>query len=175
MAWRRPGDKPLSEPMMAILLTHICVTRSQWVNKSIQLSTAILYISAFSIASLLIASKISFSSICMPIAFKHVCTEWTRQWPSPCDRISLWLFQKCHFLKFYSLYSVRSSYMGLPYPWICTRVWNMWSIIFAYWWVCTCKSNQIISGVFFSSNLTTTVIRARTICECCLYRCSNTS
>ena len=33
MAWRRPGDKPLSEPMMASLLTHICVTRPQWVNK----------------------------------------------------------------------------------------------------------------------------------------------
>ena len=27
MAWRRPGDKPLSEPMMFSLLTHICVTR----------------------------------------------------------------------------------------------------------------------------------------------------
>ena len=33
MAWRRPGDKPLSEPMMARLLMHICVTRPQWVNK----------------------------------------------------------------------------------------------------------------------------------------------
>ena len=32
MAWRRPGDKPLSEPMMISLPTHICVTRSQWVN-----------------------------------------------------------------------------------------------------------------------------------------------
>ena len=32
MAWRRSGDKPLSEPMMASLLTHICVTRPQWVN-----------------------------------------------------------------------------------------------------------------------------------------------
>ena len=32
MAWRRPGDKPLSEPMIR-LLTHICVTRPQWVNK----------------------------------------------------------------------------------------------------------------------------------------------
>ena len=31
MAWRRPGDKPLSEPMMVNLLTHICVTRPQWV------------------------------------------------------------------------------------------------------------------------------------------------
>ena len=35
MAWRRPGDKPLSEPMMISLLTHICVTRPQWVNSSI--------------------------------------------------------------------------------------------------------------------------------------------
>ena len=30
MAWRRPGDKPLSEPTMASLLTHIYVTRPQW-------------------------------------------------------------------------------------------------------------------------------------------------
>ena len=33
MAWRRPGDKPLSEPMMVRLPTHICVTRPQWVKK----------------------------------------------------------------------------------------------------------------------------------------------
>ena len=31
-AWRRPGDKPLCEPMMVSLLTHICVTRPQWVK-----------------------------------------------------------------------------------------------------------------------------------------------
>ena len=31
MAWRWPGDKPLSEPMMVSSLTHICVTRPQWV------------------------------------------------------------------------------------------------------------------------------------------------
>ena len=30
MAWHRPGDRPLFEPMMIILLTHICVTRPQW-------------------------------------------------------------------------------------------------------------------------------------------------
>ena len=28
MAWRRPGDKPLSERMMVNLATHICVTRA---------------------------------------------------------------------------------------------------------------------------------------------------
>ena len=32
MAWRRPGDKPLSEPMLVNLLTHICVTQTQWVK-----------------------------------------------------------------------------------------------------------------------------------------------
>ena len=34
MAWRRPGDKPLSEPVMVRLLTQICVTRPQWVNQN---------------------------------------------------------------------------------------------------------------------------------------------
>ena len=34
MAWRRPGDKPLSEPMMVSVTTHICVTRPQWVHVS---------------------------------------------------------------------------------------------------------------------------------------------
>ena len=32
MAWRHPGDKPLSEPMMVSLTAHICVTRPQWVK-----------------------------------------------------------------------------------------------------------------------------------------------
>ena len=32
MAWRRPGDKPLSDPMMINLTTHKCVTRPQWIN-----------------------------------------------------------------------------------------------------------------------------------------------
>ena len=38
MAWRRPGDKSLSEPMMIILLTHICVIWPQWVNTSHQVN-----------------------------------------------------------------------------------------------------------------------------------------
>ena len=33
MAWRRPGDKPLSEPVMVSLLTHIYVARPQWVKR----------------------------------------------------------------------------------------------------------------------------------------------
>ena len=34
MAWRWPGDKPLSEPMMVRSLMHICITWPQWVNIS---------------------------------------------------------------------------------------------------------------------------------------------
>ena len=32
IAWRRQGDKPISEPMKVSLLTHLCVTRPQWVK-----------------------------------------------------------------------------------------------------------------------------------------------
>ena len=32
MAWRRPGDKPLSEPMLVKSVTHIYVTRPQYVE-----------------------------------------------------------------------------------------------------------------------------------------------
>ena len=32
MAWRWPGNKPLSEPMLVSLPTHICVTRPQWIE-----------------------------------------------------------------------------------------------------------------------------------------------
>ena len=41
-AWRRPGNKALSEPMMVSLLMHICVTRPRWVN-SLQLIWKICY------------------------------------------------------------------------------------------------------------------------------------
>ena len=34
MAWRWPGDKPLSGPMMVRLPTHTCVTRPQWVKEA---------------------------------------------------------------------------------------------------------------------------------------------
>ena len=38
VAWRRQGNKPLSEPMMVKSLTHICITRPQWVNCKIACS-----------------------------------------------------------------------------------------------------------------------------------------
>ena len=35
MAWCRPGDKPLSEPMMVSLPLQICVTRPKWAKACI--------------------------------------------------------------------------------------------------------------------------------------------
>ena len=35
MAWQHPFVKPLSEPMMVSLPTHICLTRPQWANKTV--------------------------------------------------------------------------------------------------------------------------------------------
>ena len=40
MAWRRPGDKPLSEPMLVSLPMHICVTRAQWVKRVLLIASS---------------------------------------------------------------------------------------------------------------------------------------
>ena len=42
LAWRRSGDKPLSEPMMVSLLTLICVTRPQCLKGIVRDAAAIL-------------------------------------------------------------------------------------------------------------------------------------
>ena len=42
-AWRGSGDKPLSEPIIVNLLTHICVTRRQWVKMPWQRSWYIIF------------------------------------------------------------------------------------------------------------------------------------
>ena len=47
MAWRRQGDKPLSDPMMGRLPTHICVTRPQCVKIGKVWSIRVIYIWRF--------------------------------------------------------------------------------------------------------------------------------
>ena len=56
MAWRRPGDKPLSEPMLVSSLTHICVTRPQWVKYSLESSDLVLFQSRSDIIDPLVRS-----------------------------------------------------------------------------------------------------------------------
>ena len=59
MAWRRPGDKPLSEAMVVSLPTHICVTRPQWVKKTV--SSALLFFQIFVFVEKLVTSWIAYS------------------------------------------------------------------------------------------------------------------
>ena len=44
MVRRRPGDKPLSKPMVVNLLTHICITRPQWVKATARLWPDTVYV-----------------------------------------------------------------------------------------------------------------------------------
>ena len=49
MAWRRSGDKPLSEPMMVSLSTHICVTRpTHWPLAKMATISQTMFLNAFS-------------------------------------------------------------------------------------------------------------------------------
>ena len=54
MALRRPGDKLLSEPMMAILLMHICITLTQWVEAIFHYTDVIMSTMASQVTSLTI-------------------------------------------------------------------------------------------------------------------------
>ena len=56
MAWRRSGDKPLSEPMMISLPTQICVTRPQWV-KDIHFQILLIYLNTVARFAIVIAAK----------------------------------------------------------------------------------------------------------------------
>ena len=71
MAWRRPGDKPLSEPMMVRLPTHICVTRPQWV-KSPQSGVTLCF--QFVSASMFVSTSTA-ATAAMTFA-SHIKTVW---------------------------------------------------------------------------------------------------
>ena len=47
MAWRRPGDKPLSEPVMIRLQTHTCVTRPHRVKTHLNLKSHKIWFAQF--------------------------------------------------------------------------------------------------------------------------------
>ena len=84
VAWHRPGNKPLSEPMMASLLTHICVTLPQWVELSFEFNPynfahleccdVISYISFSLVHSVKITANREFGRCWFSlITEKHVC------------------------------------------------------------------------------------------------------
>ena len=81
MACRRPGDKPLSEPMMVSLPTHICVTRPQCVKTSILLSTKSLSRILSPAQFLSISNKPAATSLIgywfLPtVTLPHLCTRY---------------------------------------------------------------------------------------------------
>ena len=47
MAWRQPGNKPLSEAMMVSLLTQICFARPQWVKIFTEVSNLWVYMEKY--------------------------------------------------------------------------------------------------------------------------------
>ena len=89
MAWHQLGDKPLSEPVVVSLLTHICVTRPQWVklnqvcviyayhnhakNASFCFEFAYLYVAIFALTP-------PWPWVVAVTCFRHTCSA--HKWPS---------------------------------------------------------------------------------------------
>ena len=72
MAWRRSGDKPLSEPMMVSLPTHICVIRPQWVNRG----KLYMSLSSYHIRDNINLLRIRLSQSWSPEILTHTSWEW---------------------------------------------------------------------------------------------------
>ena len=66
--WRRPGDKPLSEPMVLFVPTHICVTRPQWVKYNWSILT--MGGNVFSVGTIIIAIEIVTMATLFPVCDK---------------------------------------------------------------------------------------------------------
>ena len=60
MVWLKPGDKPLSEAMIVRLLTHVCITRPQWIKGLIPPNSMLA-----SIISILLIKWIPNNIICL--------------------------------------------------------------------------------------------------------------
>ena len=103
MAWRHPGDKPLSEPMMVRLPTHICVTRPQWVNSmtwsplwagikgAVHATLTWLYLPGLSVVDLWRHIYITIACMgadmtrpCSTYCFNVICLEEIEAWQQHC-------------------------------------------------------------------------------------------
>ena len=71
VAWHRPGDKPLSEPMMVSLLMLICVTWPQWVNHAEFCFPWGIYVLKYSLL-------IDHDSSCTPHDTFYVTNKWCK-------------------------------------------------------------------------------------------------
>ena len=82
MDWRRPGDKPLSETMMANLLTHIGVARPQWVNH------LTLNVNTLCVITPLVIFAIEY--ICIDVKENSILRDWFGKSTSICA----WFYSK---------------------------------------------------------------------------------
>ena len=100
MAWHRPGDKHFSESMMVRLPTHICVTRSQWVNIKSYLSYPSLqehYSDRLYLNNMQVLTCINITKM-----------KWNGSW-FLC-MICTWNFLSCSFVLHYISYHAVSTY-----------------------------------------------------------------
>ena len=106
MAWRRPGDKPLSEPRMASLLTHICVTRPQLVNDCVwhfcKLMNAIQSLLIY-FQNIIVVSSISVALISIIISYRLLLFITTITFVSLLSKIRL-IHKQCQLLYVICLY-----------------------------------------------------------------------
>ena len=113
MAWRRQGDKQLSEPMMIRLLTHICVTRPQWVKSTVSMIACFLSLCGYILLLIYIISALfSYLDIFLNTIFSlcyfiyHIIYFWLLFFPSFLSISLINLIYHCHyrwyFIPFYT-------------------------------------------------------------------------
>ena len=108
MAWRRPGDKPLSEPIMVNLLTHISVTRPQWVKLRFRWSwgkkISILFY-PISFSTIIFIASLDFEATLVPVPVKllsiiqmeHMHPHQTTSNTTQCEQGGDWV-SKCRLI-----------------------------------------------------------------------------
>ena len=112
IAWRRPGNKPLPEPLMDSLPTHICVTRPQWV-KQLQISIVFVIIAVQWWCSLYTNSKYWIESVYFlkinlwdHTKVRKVCAPSVSNW--------LYIFYRNHFFMWQYIDGVMQKGCGHP-------------------------------------------------------------
>ena len=94
MAWRRSGDKPLSEPIRVSLPTHTCVTRPQWVNVNTSTDDKIVTLTA----SLSNKSQICFTKVISAPVMQRAKMRFIFVIHVTSQFILIWSLSWCDFL-----------------------------------------------------------------------------
>ena len=77
MAWCRPGNKPLSEPMMVNLPTHICVTWPQWVKQIHHWNGKSNVVQYFNVVTFIVAHVYEYHFKFMVLSCETIFHAWT--------------------------------------------------------------------------------------------------